>query len=314
LHIGIFNDFFFFYITLLFLKDKLSKKLLYFSFVALICVFFLSGSMLVNDVLNGAFGQSSYAGNRIQSSFYALEGICLLFFLREQCTRKILYHAISFLITIGYVSIFLCLGRLVTAIAVISALFFLYKGYIRWRTVLTGTLIMLCLVLFNPYLLTSFQKQLIRLPESRHKTMIQYDADEMNAFTSGRSSAYKVAWNLYLKKPFMGIGYDRWAFDLNKGSDGSSMHSRWLQILVEAGPVGASLYLFIYMACFFCLSSKRLFVPSQKEPMRDVLFIALLGFFLIGLTDNIGYSDRIFYLIVAFIASYCETKNTAECT
>lgn len=312
LHTGVFNNLIFFYVTLLFLKDKLSKKLFYVAIVALICMFFLSGSMLVNDVLHGAFGQRSYAGNRIHSSFYVLEGIALLFFLREKCTKKIFYHAINFLIAIGYLSIILSLGRLVTAIAALSILFFFYKSYIKWRTVIAGVLLLFCIVILSPHLLTSFQKQLVRLPSSRHKAMTQYNKDEMAAFTSGRSRAYKVAWKLYLKRPLMGIGYDRWATDINKGSAGSSLHSRWLQIIVETGPVGFLLYFFIYLTCFICLSSKDLFSPGRKNPERDVLFMALLGFFLIGLTDNHGYTDRIFYLIIAFIASYCATKNTNE--
>lgn len=312
LHIGVLNNLIFFYITLLFFQDKSSQKLFYVAIVALLCMFFLSGSMLVNDVLHGAFGQKSYAGNRIHSAFYILEAIILLFFLRERCAKKILYHAINFLIATGYLSIFLCLGRLVTAIAVVSIIFFFYKAYIKWRTIVAGAALLFFIILLSPHLFTSFQKQLIRLPDSRHKTIKQYDKDEMAAFTSGRSRAYEVAWKLYLKKPLMGIGYDRWATDISMGGAGFSLHSRWLQILVETGPVGALLYLFIYVSCFFCLSSKSLFVPGHREPVRDVLLMALVGFCLIGLTDNHGYTDRIFYLIIAFIASYRETKKAVE--
>ena len=194
---------------------------------------------------------------------------------------------------------------MVTLIASISVTFFLYKGYIRWYILLISLLSLAIIVLINPNLLSNFEKKLLRVPAGK-TSITRYNQDEMAAFTSGRNKAYKTAWRLYLKSPFTGFGYDRWAKDFNKNSAGSSLHSRWLQILVETGPIGFMLYVLIYLFSFFKLINRKLFRLGAKQPLRDVLIMALVGFFLIGVTDNHGYSDRIFYLLIALITTYSE--------
>ncbi|MCD6565404.1 MAG: O-antigen ligase family protein, partial [Bacteroidales bacterium] len=280
---------------------------------SLICVFFLSSTMLLNDIIHHDFGQRSYAGNRIQSAFYVFEGLMLFFCLCEFHIQKNIYrYAISGFIVIGYIAIFLSLGRMVTAIAILSFLFLSYKSYIKWYVILLSFVLLIFIILTNATLLTSLKNELIRTPKATHHTMLNYNQDEMAAFTSGRSRAYKVAWHLYLKNPLLGIGYDRWASDINKGSAGSSLHSRWLQIIVETGPLGFILYLLIYLFSFLHLADKSLFIPGHKKPLRDSLLMALTGFFIIGITDNHGYTDRIFFLIIALIASYNGTYEYQE--
>ena len=304
------NNIVFIYLSLIFLKDGAPEKLALIAVVALLASLALSSTMIANNLITGSIGQRSYAGNRIHSAFYALEGGFLLFYLREWKPFSVLVRClINLVIMIIYLSVFLSLGRMVTLIACVSLLFFLYKGYVHYLTGSAAIVFAIFLVMLFPKNISTFLDKLTRLPNSQHTNIASYNDSEMGAFTSGRSAAYNVAWKLYKTKPVFGIGYDRWATDINKGSPGSSLHSRWLQILLETGAVGALLYLFLYVTSFARLGLISMLLAREKSPMRDVLFMSLLGFLLIGITDNHGYTDRIFFMIVAFIASYPVSKQ-----
>lgn len=299
----VFNNLVFYYLCILLLDREITEK---FNVIALIVAFvvaLLALSALVNNFISADFGQRSIAGNRNHTAFYVLEGVIFLFaYTRTGHHSKFFRLVLHGIIAFGLISIVMSLGRAITTITLSCMAFYFLKGYIKPRVIVMGFFLMVLVVGFKFDTLMSFKNKLFRIPDGTHHSVTNLNKDELGAFTSGRSAAYEVAWKLYLRQPLTGIGYDRWATDIMKGAAGSSLHSRWLQILIETGPPGALMYLGIYILCFYYLwkvRRRRGYRGSGEQQIARALMVGLYAFFLFGLTDNHGYTDRIFYLFLA---------------
>ncbi|VAW76056.1 hypothetical protein MNBD_GAMMA15-2111 [hydrothermal vent metagenome] len=300
------NNIVFFYLCVLLLQDDYLRKFNIIAMIVVIIVAILSISSLFNIVSLGDVGQRSIAGNRNHTAFYILEGVTLMFALGyTRVNSRFIRIIINIVIACGLVAIVLSLGRTITTIALASMLFYIYKGYIKKKTALVACVLVIFVALFQFDKVVSFKDKLFRVPDGGNNSVLSLDEKDLGAFTSGRSGAYEIAWDLYLDNPITGIGYDRWAGNVTKGQHGSSLHSRWLQILVETGPFGAILYLALYLFSIIYLyriSRRPGYAASREKHIARAILVGLSGFFLMGITDNHGYTDRIFYLFLAMTA------------
>lgn len=306
IHAGLLNNFIFYFLTLLLLEDDFEKQFSAISIVMLIPLVLLSISTITNNIIIGDVGQKSYAGNRIQTAFYVLLCIPFAFAHNKKLKDKLLLiKGTSSLIITGYVSVFLSLGRLVTFIGIVSILYYKIKHYITFRTLLVVFMCISCVAIFEISMIGSFLEKLVRLPHKSIHEVSKYSEDDKAAFTSGRSEAYAYAWRMYKKQPLTGIGYDGWV-QRQRSNKPASLHSRWLQILIETGPQGFMLYAALYIAGFSILLKKKYSdtISPNSELIRDALTANLLAFVLIGITDNHGFTDRAFYLLLAMIATF----------
>jgi len=298
------NNLVFYFVALALLDQDLEKSFRHISVVAMIPVLLLSVSSMVSAVVHMDIGQRSYAGNRIQSAFYVILGLCLLFGYRKMVQdERIKRIAVTVVILIGAASVAISLGRMVMIICVVLTLYYVAKGYVRWWAVLVVILIACTFALVRLDLTMIYVNKLARLTERGGTKISEYNKDEMAAFTSGRSEAYKTAWRVIKKRPIWGVGYDWWARN-PRNITGSSLHSRWIQILLECGIPGLLLYASLYaLTALYLIGSKTVRGSPNRRPIRDSLLAAMTAFFLIGLTDNHGYTDRLFYLVLAMIAT-----------
>lgn len=308
-----------FYILALFLLEVNFKDTFYnLSNIALFCVILLTFSVLINNIINVDVGQRSFAGNRNHTAFYTLLGIAFLYPMRDtfknKSIKKMIVNGTIFLATL---SIGLSLGRMVTMILMLCLTFYLIRGYIKLRTVLIAGILLVAIATTQYQTLYSFADKLIRTPEAGSQKITQYNEDQMAAFTSGRSRAYKASWRLYMESPFWGIGYDKWASQIMKGHAGASLHSRWLQILVETGIPGFGMYFIIYLLSFFILL--KAYFKFKKDNNEAIIFVdavgvCMIGFFFMGLTGNHGFTDRLFYLMLALIATIDKNRFLSDLT
>ena len=300
----ILNNAVFYLLALALLDNDFKRTFRGICIVIIIPVFLLSATTIFNNLMSMDFGQASYAGNRNHTSIYILTGIPFLFALREQFQRKELRFILNAIIFMGCVTVGLSLGRLVTMTLLLSLCFFSLRGYIKVQTLALVIVMVVILTVINMDVVLTYSDKLIRLPEGTRHEISHYNQEELAAVTSGRSEAYKSAWQLYKRAPFLGIGYDRWR-EMHKNERGSSLHSRWLQILTEGGIVGFCLYALLYVVGFWNIWKGRKLQRNvmAKQGELDAVFWALVVFLLAGITDNHGFTDRVFYLLLAMAAT-----------
>jgi O-antigen ligase len=304
LELTLFNNVVFFFLALALLETDFRGTFRIICLIIIIPIVLLSVTTLVNNLVHMDLGQKSFAGNRNSTAVYILAGLPFLFVLREEIQSKTMRIFLNTAIFLGCVTVGLSLGRLVTFILIVSLCFFCMKGYLNVRSI--GLVFMLIVIIavikFDAVL--SYADKLVRLPSGTRHSISKYNREELGAVTSGRSESYEMAWKLFKRSPFWGIGYDRWA-NMNKNHPGSSLHSRWLQILAEGGAVGFFLYALLYVVGFWNLwkGRKRLRGVMVKQGEVDAVFWALVVLLLAGTTDNHGFTDRIFYLFLAMAAT-----------
>jgi len=313
---AILNNLVFYFLALALLDMDFEKSFRHICIIALIPVVLLSGTTIINMVLHMDIGQRSYAGNRNSSAFYTLLGTAFLFAFRYILDQEKLKRiAVNGIIFVAIITIGLSLGRMVTFILFLTIGFYFLRGYIPLKVLIAAGLMVAIIAASRFELVDVYTKKLLRLPTA-NADITKYNQEEMTAFTSGRSEAYKAAWKLYLASPVLGIGYDRWV-QMHKGQKGSSLHSQWLQCLVETGIPGFLLYLSLYLIGFISLFA-YFFKNSQSRGMPikivETLFVVLMGFFFVGLTGNHGFNNRIFYLFLAMIATLANYNQAAAPT
>ena len=109
--------------------------------------------------------------------------------------------------------------------------------------------------------------------------------DQTNvASVTGRTEVYKIAWDLFKKKPIIGNGVGSFGPLTSTGPEQvakfgyGTVNNEYLEILTETGLVG--FLLFLLFAIFYL---KELF-GSQKSPLNDIgvlcLFLGLLAIFI----------------------------------
>lgn len=242
-------------------------------------------------------------GGRIQPGFHVLVTIpFLIAFLKANASSKggilikgVLIAAVLF--------IFAQLSRTLVASLLILACFYVIRGYIKpiWALLLVPVIV--CALIFGTT--TEYGRTLLRLPSEKSA---QFNNEKVGAATSGRSGLYPIAWEMFLRSPLIGEGYD--SFRNPKGSsliipvaesrERSALHSTWLQVLSETGIIGAILYFGIYLNAY--LDFKKAHRHKHENSMHyysEAVLAGMLLFFLGGIFDNFGFNYRIFFLLMA---------------
>lgn len=302
----ILNNLIFYYLVLFITEKNVYRSFQVISIVACLPVLLLSGSSIINAILNMDIGQRSFAGNRIHSAFYVCLGLCFLFGYRRMIVDKtILKIFINIVILLGIISVAISLGRMVTFILTVLIIFFLIKGYLKLKTVAIFSFLSILVITLYSKAFTLYLSKLIRFPDKKIEitAIKKFNEDKLGAFTSGRSRIYKKGWKLFKQHPLIGMGYDWWAGNPYNRTH-SSFHSRWLQLLVECGIIGFIFYALIFIICILYLRKIRsINTDVFTKILADSLTACLFAFFFIGITDNHGYTDRLFYLISGLIAN-----------
>ena len=130
--------------------------------------------------------------------------------------------------------------------------------------------------------------------------------------TSGRTTLYAVAWQLFLENPILGIGWSEFKVSHSTGLLSSNMairsdvHNVYLQLLTETGIGGFFLFTSMTLYCLFSTYKKIKVILKLKYKTNDFLLILLASslyiqvfFLLYCITGNPLY-DTSFFLTYFF--------------
>jgi len=243
-------------------------------------------------------------GDRIQPGFHILVAIPFLIAFMNTTPNSKLKRLTKVLLVAAVFFVFAQLSRTLVASLLILACFYMIRGHVRaiWVMFLVPVIVSVLAV----GMMTDYGQKLLRLPTEK-KT--QLNEQEMQAFTSGRSGLYWIAWKMFLKYPLAGNGYD--SFRHPKGNtlvvapvaealERSALHSAWLQVLSETGIIGAILYFGLYLSAY--LDFRKVRRRTQEASIyfySEAVLAGMLLFFLGGIFDNFGFNYRIFFLFMA---------------
>jgi O-antigen ligase len=100
-----------------------------------------------------------------------------------------------------------------------------------------------------------------------------------------RLGQWRTAYELFLNNPILGVGW--WNFQLYNVFE-STPHNDYIRVIVEAGLLGIISYLGLCFSLVFrFFRAYRKISPFQKEThLIGSVFISILGYLLLGITDN----------------------------
>ena len=214
-------------------------------------------------------------------------------------------------------SILLCIGSILAsysrgAFVAISAMLLFLAAKSRQRFLLIGLMAL------------ALPAMLAAMPDAWWERMatISSSSDNPDQSVQGRYNAWWMAWNLAKDRPIFGGGFEiydpevfaRYAPD---PLDVHAAHSIYFQMLGEHGFVG--LGLFLLLAFLMWRTGARIIRGSPPGPyqwradLARALQVSMVGFFVGGLTVNIGYWDVYYFelvLLVALEQLMIETKQS----
>lgn len=150
------------------------------------------------------------------------------------------------------------------------------------------------------------------MPDKWWDRMATIFSDTPDASVQGRFNAWWMAWNLALDRPITGGGFAIYEPDVFGRYAPNplaihSAHSIYFQMLGEHGFVG--LFLFLLLALLGWRTGTRVIRAGRGRPeaawrvdLARALQVSMVGFFVGGLTVNIGYWDVYYFLLVALVA------------
>ena len=171
---SIINNLIFYFLALALLDQELEKSFLHICIIAVIPVFLLSSSSIINAVIHMDIGQRSFAGNRIHSSFKILLGLSFLYALREILIEKTVQRiAITMIIVVGTLAVALSLGRMVTIILFVTIVYYFLRSYITSKVLLSVALIVTLFATIQYTTMATYIKKLIRVPSSADYNILE---------------------------------------------------------------------------------------------------------------------------------------------
>lgn len=268
---------------------------------------------------------SSYAGFSTNAGFTAghiVAGIILIFskrynqsFKRPKTDWFIILFLVASLLVTGKRTHLLAAIAVICLIYVISASGKKRISHLKRLAVVAAAgagLLMLMLIFFR------FIPVVDRLAE----TIIGlFNGEDI---TSGRAKLYDFAWDLFLKNPVFGIGWDQ--YHLNTIGTVTLMteldvHNIYLQMLAELGLVGFLLIItpmvFTLIATFKQLNKRQAFI--NRSTMWESALLFSLGyqifFFIYGITGNplYDYNYIIFYFFACAICVVSKRNMLGNC-
>lgn len=165
--------------------------------------------------------------------------------------------------------------------------------------------------LFLAFVIVAVVGIALAMPDQWWARMATIFSDNPDDSVRGRFNAWWMTWNLALDRPVIGGGYAIYEPDIfaRYAPDPMSIHSAhsiYFQMLGEHGFVGLTLYLLL--ALLGWLTGRRVIAGSTtpevawRAELARALQVAMVGFFVGGLTVNIGYWDVYYFLLVALVA------------
>lgn len=301
------NNLVFFLLLLLVLGSRTESHLRH-----MVWIIIGASAFIVLQTLLGRFSMAGELmadvsdGGRIQPGFHVLLSIPFLIAVARTTQHRFVRNLAYVLILVFAMFVISRISRTLVAIAVLLLGLYFVRSRARWKFLLWGVPVLVIGITVG--LSSDYGKKLLRLEMPHGGSVQRIDPDRLDAITSGRAAIYPIAWRNFEQNPVFGAGYDSFrrprqgpSFGLGAPIERGALHSTWLQILSEAGIVGAGLYLALFVSAGldFLRSQRRRSRLGRWTPFSEAVFFALVIFFFGGFVDNFGFSYRIFFLFVA---------------
>jgi O-antigen ligase len=155
---------------------------------------------------------------------------------------------------------------------------------------------------------------------------IQISKDEVVIFTPEHTRHYKIAYKMFINKPFLGHGprmfrvvcqYDKYNINENKSGCSTHPHNNYLQLLAETGILGFSfliICLFYIVYSIFKIFIKNLFRKKKNLSNYQVILTLMLLITLWPVSPSGNFFNNwliiIYTLPLAFYISEFSRKKT----
>lgn len=275
-------------------------------------VFIVAKELLERILTAGTIMADVSDGSRIQPGFHVALAVPMLVFLTGTSKKRWQKRIAIALIAVFIAFVALRISRTLSAILVWVTLYYAIRGYIRAKSWLL--VVPILAIILASLMMTKYGEQLIRLPVP-YGSSGSLSEEDVQAFTSGRSALYPIAWRRFVNSPVLGAGYDSFKHPRHAPITGgirvhqSALHSTWLQVLSETGIIGALLYLLLYLVVFtkvfanFRIGRHGARIDPEVTSLGDAVLVGMTVFFIGGIFDNFGFEYRIFFIFVALAAT-----------
>ena len=233
---------------------------------------FIEGGYAIIDFIYNETGTTGIANNSNISSSSIIIKLSFLVYLNSQKSGKSLNILFRITELLSIISIVVLQSRLgLLSLIIIYIMMFFYFKSLRKYCFISLLISILTLIAFN-------SSDLNNLNKSYNIANISNDES-----TNQRVSFYKMALNLFTEKPIAGHGLGSWKYESLQYKDPNNknvlvpyyVHNDLIQILMELGIIGLSIYL-----VFLRKLAIKLIKHLNSQDGRKILLIALSVFFL----------------------------------
>ena len=256
------------------------------------------------------------AGHFSTNGMYLSVGLLVITvcFMLRSSKRKILL----FLLILFTASSLLFTGKrgvLIAAATGVALAYYLYNSN-KPTTRFFKIIIIVLIIVLGFTLASQYIPQLNNIFERFNETMARGDV------TTGRSKLYSIAWDLFGKNTFFGIGWDEYKYYyMFSNNQFLNVHNVYLQLLTENGIIGCIPFFALFGYMYYRVI--RFFVSYVKNSqIRDpqcesalVLSVGMQTFFLIYcITGNPLYDPQVFYpyIFCCTMGEYYITKTNSR--
>jgi len=233
---------------------------------------FIEGGYAIIDFIYNETGTTGIANNSNISSSSIIIKLSFLVYLNSQKSGKSLNILFRITELLSIISIVVLQSRLgLLSLIIIYIMMFFYFKSLRKYCFISLLISILTLIAFNSSDLNNLNKSY---------NIVNISNDES---TNQRVSFYKMALNLFTEKPIAGHGLGSWKYESLQYKDPNNknvlvpyyVHNDLIQILMELGIIGLSIYL-----VFLRKLAIKLIKHLNSQDGRKILLIALSVFFL----------------------------------
>jgi O-antigen ligase len=260
---------------------------------------------------------------KLGSYLSRLYGLLLAFYLYRNSNCKFEKYCFILLSTLVFVTVLLSGER--TSFFFISIFLFL-SVFLLNNIKLKAKISILVFFFFSIGIITIYNDKVrSRMFLDKHNK-IQISKDEVVIFTPEHTSHYKIAYKMFINKPFLGHGpkmfrvvcqYDKYNSNENKSGCSTHPHNNYLQLLAETGILGFSfliICLFYIVYSIFKIFIKNLFRKKKNLSNYQVILTLTLLITLWPVSPSGNFFNNwliiIYTLPLAFYISEFSRKKT----
>lgn len=246
------------------------------------------------EVLGLVWGDVRMTGWLVNANSFAFMSGLLLVLLLPMAKRGMLFspRGHTALLTLYCVSLLNNGSRAAAAGLLLALLALAVAREIPWRMALTA---LLAAAVLSPML--NVVPSLVSLSQTRLQAVFMLPNSGNSWSLAVRLEGYYRGWDLWLQHPLLGAGLGSFlAAEIARGAvPALVIHSTWLWLLTEAGPLG------LFSAGFFFLAA-LLTLRSRNDGLAAGMFAVLILFGVMAMAHELMYQRHLWFLLGLVLA------------